>query len=231
MGKKVLAANGIPSTPCSSGHAPLASTPSNPNACPSPLSPLLQAGTPNHTSSLIVALNQLKAAVAASPINAANKSPLSTSHTVSHVDLSSPQAVTALVSEALKGAKTGTQLASSLQMAASPSTTARQQLHNQCPTQQNAVSPLLKSMGAASPISRVAAVNGSPHAGKSPGPKIVTVSKLPSTITTQNDQLSTLLQTIQQHSSTNVYLSKPVHNTNGIIILDGNQASASSEVV
>ena len=194
-----MAANACPGTPSSSASNPqLTSTPSNPPpvpataASPSTLSPLLHSATHPQASPLAIAaaLNQLKAAVAASPMgHTAGSSPL--------VNLSSPQAVTALVNEALKGAKAA-QLVSTLQAASSHS--------SQAGPQTTAMSPLLKSVGAASPIgARVTPVfpvpNGSPRVAKSPGPKIVTVSKLPAAMTTQNDQLSSLLQTLQQHSS------------------------------
>jgi transcription factor Dp-1 len=198
QGKKVLPVTACPNTPSSSSVNPqLTSTPSNPSsfpaavASPSSLSPLLHSQA--SPLALAAAFNQLKAAVAASPIGASN----SPGQTVGPplLDLSSPQAVSALVNEALKGAKEAATL--------SPGTSHSGQLG----VQTNAMSPLLRSMGAASPASVVASPsipipNGSPLLNKSPGPKIVTVSKLPSTMTTQNDQLTSLLQTLQQHTST-----------------------------
>ena len=199
----MMAANTCPGTPSSSASNPqLTSTPSNPPpvpataSSPSTLSPLLHSATHPQASPLAIAaaLNQLKAAVAASPIVTSN----TLGHTAGSsplVNLSSPQAVTALVNEALKGAKTA-QLVSTLQAASSHS--------SQAGPQTTAMSPLLKSVGAASPIGAGVVFpvpNGSPRVAKSPGPKIVTVSKLPAAMTTQNDQLSSLLQSLQQHSS------------------------------
>ena len=234
MGKKVVAATGPPSTPCSSSSLQMTSTPSNPTASPSTLSPLLQSGTQNQASPLIIALNQLKAAVAASPICAGSSTTVTTGQAVGSsplVNLSSPQGVTALFSEALKGTKSGTQLNS---LASSPTATPRPQLQSQCTSQQNTMSPLLRSMGTASPVSSgstPSVPNGSPQVVKSPGPKIVTVSKLPPTMTTQNDQLCTLLQTLsQQHTSTSAFL-KPVPGTTNGIVPDGHQASSPNEVV
>lgn len=233
MGKKVVVATGPPSTPCSSSSLQMTSTPSNPTASPSTLSPLLQSGTQNQASPLIIALNQLKAAVAASPICAGSSTTGQAAGNSPLVNLSSPQAVTALVSEALKGAKTGTPVNSSLQLASSPTATPQPQLQNQCTSRQNTMSPLLRSMGTASPISSgttPSVANWSPQVVKSPGPKIVTVSKLPPAMTTQNDQLCTLLQTLQQHTSTSALL-KPVPGTTNGIVPDGHQASPSSNEV
>lgn len=198
QGKKVLAAAACPNTPSSSsGNPQLTSTPSNPSslptavASPSSLSPLLHSQA--SPLALAAAFNQLKAAVAGSPIGAANSPGQTTGPPL--IDLSSPQAVTALVTEALKGAKEAATL--------SPGAAHGGQLG----IQTNSMSPLLTSMGAASPASvgaspSIPIPNGSPHLNKSPGTKIVTVSKLPSTMTTQNDQLTSLLQTLQQQTST-----------------------------
>lgn len=200
QGKKVMAVTTCPDTPSSSTtNLQLTSTPANtlsaPAAASSPstLSPLLNSQA--SPAALAAALNQLRAVVAASPIGAASSPGQSTGSSV--IDLSSPQAVTALVNEALKGAKSA-QLSSGLQAATlSPG-------GNHFGLQTNAMSPLLKSIGAGSPLSLGAnsstlIPNGSPHT-KSPGPKIVTVSKLPAK-TNPNDQLTSLLQTLQQHSS------------------------------
>lgn len=196
QGKKVMPVNTCPDTPSSSStNLQLTSTPANSlsapaaAASPSSLSPLLNSQT--SPVALAAALKQLKDAVAASPIIGAT-SPGAGS---TFIDLSSPQVVTALVNEALKGAKSS-QLSSNLPTATlSPS-------GNHLGVQ---MSPLLKSVGAASPLSIGASAgtlipNGSPYT-KSPGPKIVTVSKLPAK-TTPNDQLTSLLQTLQQQSST-----------------------------
>lgn len=219
MGKKVMAANSCPGTPSSSTNPLLTSTPSNlVETSPSSLSPLLQSGPHSQASPLAIAaaLNQLKAAVAASPITASHTSTQLASGNPAPssplINLPSQQVVTALVNEALKGATTA-QLTSSLHIAASPSHGS--QLQNQCTSQPNTMSPLLKSLGAASPIGSGTAgnvLNGSPQVAKSPGPKIVTVSKLPPTMTTQNEQLSTLLQTLQQHAGP---LLKATSSTNG----------------
>ena len=201
--------NVCPSTPSSSSSSlNLTSTPANPPGAvvsPSCLSPLLNS----HTSplALAAAFNQLKAAVAASPIGTAN-SPLQNAGS-SLINLSSPQTFTALVSEALKGAKS-TQLASNLQTAAlSP-----------CGITNTPMSPLLQSVGAASPGSvgrspSVPIANGSPHLSKSPGPKIVTVSKLPTAMTTPNDHLVSLLQSLQQPTACPVLIPAAVSDTNG----------------
>ena len=218
QGKKVLAAAACPNTPSSSSDNPqLTSTPSNPSSLPtavaSPLSPLLHSQA--SPLALAAAFNQLKAAVAGSPIGAANSPGQTAGPPI--IDLSSPQAVTALVTEALKGAKEAATL--------SPGAA----LSGQLGVQTNPMSPLLTSMGAASPASvgaspSVPIPNGSPHLNKSPGTKIVTVSKLPSTMTTQNDQLASLLQTLQQHSSTP--LLKPATATGA-----NNHTSASNGVM
>lgn len=198
QGKKVMAVTTCPDTPSSSStNLQLTSTPANTlsapaaAASPSSLSPLLN--TQASPAALAAALNQLRAVVAASPIGAASSPGQSTGSSV--IDLSSPQAVTALVNEALKGAKSA-QLSSNFPAATlSPG-------GNHFGLQTNAMSPLLKSVGAASPLSIGANLipNGSPHT-KSPGPKIVTVSKLPAKTTPNNDQLTSLLQTLQQQSS------------------------------
>jgi hypothetical protein len=155
---------------------------------PSPLSPLLHSQA--SPLALAAAFNQLKAAVAASPIGVAN-SPGQNARS-SLVNLASPQAVTALVNEALKGAKSG-QMVSSLQPTASPRA-------NQLGVQTTPMSPLVKSMGpvhgSASP--GVSIPNGSPRSAKSPAPKIVTVSKFPSVLTIPNDHITSLLQSLEQ---------------------------------
>ena len=230
QGKKLVSVNACPTTPSSSSSSlQLTSTPANPLsasaavASPSSLSPLLNSQA--SPLALAAAFNQLKAAVAASPIGAANSPGQNAGSSL--LNLSSPQAVTALVNEALKGAKSA-QLASNLQTA----TLSPGALHsNQHGFQTNPMSPLLKSVGAASPVSVgatpcVPIPNGSPHLTKSPGPKIVTVSKLPATMTTQNDQLTSLLQTLQQHSS--IPLLKPATTTGTNGHLSGSHTSAQS---
>ena len=193
QGKKVLSVAACPDTPhCSSSNLQLTSTPAAAASVPSPaaLSPLLHS----QASPLAAALNQLKAAVAASPIGAAATPGQNIGASI--ISLSSPQAVTALVNEALKGARS-TQLATKFQAGAmSPG-------GNQLA---NPISPLVKSVGSVSPSPSIA--NGSSHLSVSPGPKIVTVSKLPSTMTTTNDQITSLLQSLQQQSSSP--LLKPV---------------------
>lgn len=131
--------------------------------------------------------------VAASPIGVAN-SPGQNARSAL-VNLTSPQAVSALVNEALKGTKSG-QVSSALQTAGSSP------CGNPLAALTNPMSPLLKSVGPVSPVYSspgVSIPNGSPRCSKSPAPKIVTVSKLPSTsAATPNDQITTLLQSLQQ---------------------------------
>ena len=202
----MVAVSSCPNTPSSlSSSLHLTSTPTNSAVVGSPasFSPLLHS----QASPLVLAaaFNQLKAAVAASPIGVAN-SPGQKARS-SLINLTSPQAVTALVNEALKGAKSG-QMASTL---SSP-------CGNQLGLDAN-WSPLIKSVGCVSPVHGgaspgVSIPNGSPHLMKSPAPKIVTVSKLPATMTTANDHISSLLQSLQQPSSSPL---KPVidRGTNG----------------
>lgn len=192
-GKKMLASNtSCPDTPSSSSTDPhLTSTPSIPAAVgtSSSLSPLLHSQA--SPLALAAAFNHLKAAVAASPVGVTNSPGRNAGSSL--INLASPQAVTALVNEALKGANTGP-VASTLQTSVlSPG-------GNQLSQQ---TTPVLKSVGAISPAPSpgVSVLNGSPQLAKSPGPKIVTVSKLPSTMNAQNDQLATLLQSLQQSSS------------------------------
>ncbi|CAI8052334.1 Transcription factor Dp-1 [Geodia barretti] len=193
-GKKVIASSSCPNTPSSiSNSVHLTSTPTNAAVfdSPSPLSPLLHSQA--SPLALAAAFNQLKAAVAASPIGVAN-SPGQNARS-SLINLASPQAVTALVNEALKGAKSG-QMVSSLQPTASLCA-------NQLGVQTTPMSPLVKSMGPVSPVHGsaspgVSIPNGSPHSAKSPAPKIVTVSKFPSVMTIPNDHITSLLQSLEQ---------------------------------
>ena len=204
QGKKIVAVSSCPNTPCSlSNSLHLTSTPTTSAIMDSPssLSPLLHSQA--SPLALAAAFNQLKAAVAASPIGVAN-SPGQNARS-SLINLASPQAVTALVNEALKGAKSG-QMVSSLQPTASPG--------NQLGLQATPMSPLLRSVGPVSPIHGdaspgVSIPNGSPLSAKSPAPKIVTVSKLPPAMTTPNDHITSLLQSLQQSPL------KSVCDTNG----------------
>ena len=194
QGKKVVACSSCPNTPCSlSNSQQLTSTPTNSAilGSPSSLSPLLHSQA--SPLALAAAFNQLKAAVAASPIGVVN-SPGQNARS-SLINLASPQAVTALVNEALKGAKSA-QIVSSLPPTAFP-------CGNQLGLLTTPMSPLVKSVGPVSPVHGgaspgVSVPNGSPHSAKSPTPKIVTVSKLPPAMTTPNDQITSLLQSLQQ---------------------------------
>ena len=196
QGKKVVPICDYPSTPSSATSGLLlTSTPTSSAAVgsPSSLSPLLHSQA--SPLALAAAFNQLKAAVAASPIGVAN-SPGQNARS-SQITLASPQAVTALVNEALKGARSGA-MALSLQPTSFTSS-------SQLGLQTNTMSPLLKSVGSDSPVNAGASPcapipNGSPQVMKSPAPKIVTVSKLPATMTTPNDHIASLLQSLQQSS-------------------------------
>ena len=164
----------------------------------------------SHTSplALAAALNQLKAAVAASPIVTPNV-PVQNAE-ASIINLTSPQVVTALVNEALKGAKSN-------QMTTHFQTATLSPCGNKSRLQTTPMSPLLQSVGAVSPAkiresSSISIPNGSPHLSKSPGPKVVTVSKLP---TTPNDHLLSLLQSLQQPTASEVLIPVIATSTNG----------------
>ena len=213
QGKKVVVVNTCPNTPSSvTSGLNLTSTPTNAAAggSPSSLSPLLHSQA--SPFALAAAFNQLKAAVAASPIGVAN-SPSGPNARSSLISLASPQAVTALVNEALKGAKSGP-----MGLGLQPTGAA---CGSSLALQMNPMSPLLKSVGPDSPViggasPGVPIPNGSPPIAKfqSPAPKIVTVSKLPATVTTPNDHITSLLHSLQQSS---VSPSKPAItcSTNG----------------
>ena len=131
------------------------------------------------------------------------------------ITVPSPRAVTQLVSNALRGGKPSSVTARPLTFTSSPISSAKAQLHSHCPTQ-GTLSPLVKAAVSPASVTPIApAPTGSnssvystpiqqslPQLSKSPGPKIVTVSKLPST----SEQLNSLLQQLQQNIQQNSLL-------------------------
>lgn len=128
------------------------------------------------------------------------ESPASSVSTPSHVALPSPGAVTALVTSALRAGRNPPVVARPVTQ--SPLSAAKSQLHNHCPTTtQNVPSPLLKSATGYthSPSLSLSTTlhTASPQVvSKSPGPKIVTVSKL-----NTPELTAALLQLLQQNSN------------------------------
>ena len=142
------------------------------------------------------------------------------------VSVPSPRSVTALVTNALRGGKPSSVTARPLNFNPSPIAPAKSQLHSHCPSLGN-VSPLTKSTTG---LPSAAPQGASSQMSKSPGPKIVTVSKLP--VSTANlEHLSNLLQALQQNSNLLRQLpqnlvSAAASMTNGVL-MQGAEASTS----
>lgn len=128
------------------------------------------------------------------------ESPTSSVSTPSHVALPSPGAVTALVTSALRAGRNPPVVARPLTQ--SPISAAKSQLHTHGPTlTQTIPSPLLKSATGYSQSPSLSLsttlLTASPQVvSKSPGPKIVTVSKL-----NTPELTAALLQLLQQNSN------------------------------
>ena len=129
------------------------------------------------------------------------ESPTSSVSTPSHANLPSPGAVTALVTTALRAGRNPGPVVGR-PTSQSPISAAKSQLHNHCPTATQSVpSPLLKTATGYSQAPSMSLsttlLTASPQVvSKSPGPKIVTVSKL-----NTPELTAALLQLLQQNSS------------------------------
>ena len=195
----------LTSTPSlSSQSTPVTALPGSPQQLAAVLSSLTQGkhGTPIATSPGLVLGIQSPSGVRSTP-----GTPL--------ITVPSPRAVTQLVSNALRGGKSSSVTARPLSFTSSPIASAKVQLHSHCPTQgtlsplvKAAVSPASVTPIAPAPTGQSSSVYGtptqqsSPQSSKSPGPKIVTVSKLPST----SEQLYSLMQQLQQNIQHNSLL-------------------------
>ena len=141
--------------------------------------------------------------------------------TTPKVNIPSPRAVTALVTNALRG--TGAKTTANFSPSAASS--AKAQLHGHS-SSQNSLSPLVKT-AASSATTLSISQGGSPQLSKSPGPKIVTVSKLP--VSSANaEQWSSLLQALQQNS--NLLKQLPLV-TGGISLANGSANGTASVTV
>ena len=161
-------------------------------------------GSPQHLAAVLSSLTQVRQVTPtpSSPSLALGSIQSPSGVGSSQITVPSPRAVTQLVSNALRGGKPTSVTARPLSFTTSPTPKAKLQLHSHCPTQ-GTLSPLVKqnmtpiAPATASPSAySVPLQQGSPQTSKSPGPKIVTVSKLP---LNANDQLTSLLQQLQQN--------------------------------
>ncbi len=192
--------HGQGATPGALGLSPsVTSTPTPSLTSPgTTLSPLIQPGqsSPLSNAQIAAAFAQVKQATAA--LQSAE------AQTSGAVGLSSPSAITSLISSALHGSAGSTTGASYT----SPShiSSVKAQLHSHCPGQ-SSLSPLVKNMAAvvmpmASPTTSAVAdqPSSSPQVAKSPATKFVTASKLPVSAE-RLQQLNSLLHTLQQKNS------------------------------
>lgn len=168
--------------------------------------PVVPAGSPQHLVAVLNSLSQVRQVTPtpSSPSLALGSIQSPSGVGTSQITVPSPRAVTQLVSNALRGGKPTSVTARPLSFTTSPASKAKLQLHSHCPTQ-GALSPLVKPVTSVTPIAPATASpsgysvplqQGSPQMSKSPGPKIVTVSKLPPNA---NEQLNSLLQQLQQN--------------------------------
>ena len=169
--------------------------------------PVAPAGSPQHLVAVLNSLSQVRQVTPtpSSPSLALGSIQSPSGVGTSQITVPSPRAVTQLVSNALRGGKPTSVTARPLSFTTSPASKAKLQLHSHCPTQGSALSPLVKPATSVTPIAPATASpsgysvplqQGSPQMSKSPGPKIVTVSKLP---LNANEQLNSLLQQLQQN--------------------------------
>ena len=104
--------------------------------------------------------------------------------------LPSPSAVTALMNTALRGGKQPPVMTRPLGFLTSPATSsAKTQMHSHC-SPKPCVSPLVKSIAPSGPTAQSAP-------SKSPGPKLVTVSKLPASSSNDIDLTAAIIQVLQ----------------------------------
>ena len=249
-------APGTPQTPIhiSNPSASAAMSSSTPN--PSMLTPLSGSGSPLTDATIAAALAHMKhsnplvqnssqpvvPALSASPVHSLSSpvpsiaalTPFNTPSTPVRSSTASPQTLSGL---SVSGRSPLPPLA--IRQTTSPISVAKTILHSHCPSaQQGALSPLLKV--AASPVQGGSSVSlpgsttstsGTAHltqASKSPGRKIVTVSKLPT-----SEQISVILQQLQNSTqTTTVELSKLISSAasslNTAQVLNGGRSHAMS---
>ena len=229
-------------------RVPISATPktSTPNAASSPL--ITPHGTPFALESplerekMAAAIVHSVRANSSSPALKPSSPVIVPANVGGSMSMSSPRAVTALVSNMMRSAKVPIKPASN----GSPVLSAKALLHSTCPSAQQApVSPLVKSsavsVGTQSPSTlskdaRMLSTNPTSARGSPSTPlgsqshKVVTVSKLPSP-----EQLTSLLQQLQQNSSlsklistaANTVVSRQLFN-GGASSIKGNASSVTS---
>ena len=188
----------LTSTPTTSGFLHASSRPS----VHSPLVQGTSTASPVSSSQIAAALAQVRQANATlqaqqvgslSPGVGLDSPGRMSAPTTPKVSIPSPRAVTALVTNALRGAGAKT-AAKPPNVSPSAVSSAKVQLHSHSPSQ-SSFSPLMKATASSAAVSQGESVQLS----KSPGPKIVTVSKLP--VSSGNAELHSLLQALQQNSN------------------------------
>ncbi len=203
-------APGTPQTPIqvSTPAAVVASTPN-----PTLLTPLSAQGSPLTDATIVAALAQMKQGntpmmqkptqsvmldLNASPISSFSSpvssvvavSPSRTPTTPIRSSVASPQALSSAGRSHLPPL--------AIRQTTSPLSVAKNILHSHCPsTQQGALSPLVKVASSPIQASNTSGTTLVPQTSKSPGRKIVTVSKLPTA-----EQISALLQQLQNSPQT-----------------------------
>ena len=205
---------GTPQTPIQVG-IPVAATVAIASSTPNPsmLTPLSTNSSPLSDATIVAALAQMKQGTSSMP-NSPQQSvvsgltatpvpclgspvptvttitPGSTPTTPGHAGIASPQTTS------IPGRSPLPPLA--VRQTTSPMSVAKSILHGYCPsTQQGALSPLLKVASSPVQSGNSGAVGPTAHVTKSPGRKIVTVSKLPT-----SEQISVILQQLQNSPHT-----------------------------